>query len=75
MNQLDTVLKWTATALLIIGTGINSLGYYPEGPLVLLAGGVVWLIVSIRWREPALIVTNAVMAAVAAAGLGIVYFL
>ena len=74
MNQLDTVLKWTATALLIIGTGINSLGYYPEGPLVLLAGGVFWLIVSIRWREPALIVTNAVMAAVAAVGLMIVYF-
>jgi hypothetical protein len=29
------------------------------------------LIVSIRWREPALIVTNGIMAAVAVAGLAI----
>jgi hypothetical protein len=67
--MLNDTLKWLATGLLIIGTGINSLGYYPEGPLVLLSGGVVWLVVSIRWREPALIVTNGVMAAVALAGL------
>jgi hypothetical protein len=67
--MLNDILKWLATGLLIIGTGINSLGYYPAGPLVLLSGGVVWLVVSIRWREPALIVTNGVMAVVAAAGL------
>ena len=69
--MLNNILKWTATVLLIIGTGVNSLGYYPQGPLILLAGGVIWLAVSIRWREPALIVTNGIMAAVAVAGLAI----
>lgn len=73
--MLDNVLKWLATGLLIVGTGINSLGYYPLGPLVLLAGGVVWLVVSIRWREPALIVTNSVMSAVGALGLAANYLL
>jgi hypothetical protein len=67
--DLNSILKWLGTVTLIIGTGINSLGYYPLGPLVLLLGGVFWLAVSIRWREPALIVTNGVMFATGAAGL------
>ena len=67
--MLNSILKWTATVLLIIGTGVNSLGYYPQGPLILLLGGAFWLAVSIRWREPALIVTNAVMFVTAAVGL------
>lgn len=67
-------LKWAATVLLIIGTGINSFGYYPAGPLILLAGGLLWLVVSIRWRESALIVTNAVMTVVSVAGLALHYW-
>jgi hypothetical protein len=59
--KLDVVLKWIATVLLIAGTAVNNLGYQPEGPLVLLVGGVLWLAVSLMWREPALIVTNVVM--------------
>lgn len=55
------MLKWTATAVLIAGTAINSLGYYPAGPLLLIAGGLIWLVVSIRWREPALVATNSLM--------------
>jgi hypothetical protein len=67
--DLNSVLKWLGTVTLIIGTGVNSLGLYPAGPLILLLGGAFWLVVSIRWREPALIVTNAVMFVTAAAGL------
>lgn len=73
--KTDDYLKWAATALLIIGTGVNSLGFYPAGPLILAAGGVLWLIVSLMWREPALIVTNGVMLATGLAGLAWVYFL
>lgn len=73
--KTDDYLKWAATVLLIIGTGVNSLGIYPAGPLILAAGGVLWLIVSLMWREPALIVTNAVMLATGLAGLAWVYFL
>ncbi len=73
--KIDDYLKWAATVLLIIGTGVNSLGYYPLGPLILAAGGVLWLAVSIMWREPALIVTNAVMLVTGLVGLAWVYFI
>lgn len=73
--KIDHVLKWLATVLLIIGTGVNSLGVYPAGALILAAGGVLWLVVSLMWREPALIVTNAVMLITGVAGLAWVYFI
>ena len=59
--MIDNILKWSATVVLIVGTAVNNLGYQPAGPLLLLAGGAIWLAVSIRWKEPALIATNAVM--------------
>ena len=65
----DTFLKWTATVILIIGTGINALGFYPAGPIILVIGSFIWLIVSCMWNEPALIVTNLVLCVVGAAGL------
>jgi hypothetical protein len=70
MNKtLDWYIKWLATAILIVGTAINSMGYYPLGPIVLAVGGVLWLAISIYWREPSLIVTNAVMTVTGLAGL------
>ncbi len=66
---MDGYLKWAATITLIIGTVINSAGYYPQGPIVLLLGGLMWLAVAIRWREPALIATNAIMGLAGTAGL------
>jgi hypothetical protein len=69
MNKLDWYAKWTATAILIVGTAVNSLGYYPAGPLILALGGVIWLAVSIYWREPSLITTNAVMLVTGLVGL------
>lgn len=56
-------LKWLATATLIFGSFINSAGFYPLGPLILILGGIFWLIVAVLWKEPALIVTNAFMVA------------
>ena len=67
--DLNSILKWLGTVTLILGTAVNSLGYYPAGPVILLAGGIFWLAVSIRWCEPALIVTNLVMLITSAAGL------
>lgn len=63
MIKVDQILKWVATATLITGTVINA-GFpdmYPLGPLVLASGGYIWLIVSIMWRDYALIATNLVM--------------
>ena len=72
--QFDVVMKWSATAVLIVATALNSLGYYPVGPILYLVGGLMWLSVSIMWREWSLIVTNAVLAGVNAAGLIIKHF-
>jgi len=73
--KLDTLLKWTATLTLIVGTAINSLGFYPAGPIVLVVGGIIWLIVSIMWKEPALIVTNSVLSLVGIGGLFIAHLI
>ena len=66
--------KWIATVILIIGTGVNSLGYYPLGPIILIIGGFIWLAVSIAWREYSLILTNGVMSLTGIAGLLWKYF-
>lgn len=73
-KDLNFYLKWLATVTLIVGTGVNSLGFYPAGPIILIVGGLVWMIVSIRWKEPALIVTNAIMSLTAIVGVVYNYF-
>ena len=72
-SGLDKYLKWVATLFLMIGVGANSLAIYPAGPLFTLAGGLTWLIVSIMWREAALITTNVVLSAITVIGLYITY--
>ena len=62
--MLNTYIKWIATAILIIGTAVNGLGYYPEGPAMLVLGGFLWLIVAVRVKDAPLIVTNLVMSTV-----------
>ena len=61
--KMDQILKWVATATLIVGTVFNA-GFpdlYPVGPLILAAGGYIWLVVSVMWKDWALIATNTVM--------------
>jgi hypothetical protein len=67
--ELDFTQKlgWLATVTLIIASGVNGLGFYPAGPLMLALGGAIWLWVSVRMRNWPLIVNNAVLLAV---GLG-----
>jgi len=67
MNTLNTV-KWTATALLIIGFGLVSAGFYTAIYIQLL-GGVLWLAASIIMRDTPLIVTNGVMTLAGVIGL------
>ena len=72
--KTDQILKWVATGILIVGSLVNSLGYYPAGPMILGLGALVWLIVSIMWKEMSLVVTNLIFAIVTAIGL-IIYYL
>ena len=69
MNKTNAILKWTATAILIVGTGVNGLGIYPLGPALLVLGGFIWLAVAIRIKDAPLIVTNLVMATVGLAAI------
>lgn len=71
--KLDTFLKWTATTVLIVGTGINAFGIYPLGAIILALGGLIWLAVSCMWREPSLIVTNGVLFLVGTGGIVLNY--
>jgi hypothetical protein len=65
----DIILKWIATVILIIGSVVNSLGYYPAGPIVLITGSAIWLIVSFMWKESALIITNGALVIVSSVAL------
>jgi hypothetical protein len=73
-DQITIWLEWVGTVILILGTAVNSMGYYPQGPILLCIGGVFWLIVSIRWRKASLIVVNTIMMATALTGLLWRYF-
>jgi len=64
-------LSWLATAILIVGSGVNGLGIYPLGPLMLAGGGLIWLAVAVMMRNWPLIITNAVMSTV---GLGTIFY-
>jgi hypothetical protein len=73
--KVDVYLKWIATATLVVGSFINSAfpELYPIGPIILIVGGAIWLVVSCIWREWSLIITNSVMTLVAVAGMAYYY--
>lgn len=66
---MTNTFKWLATTICIIGAFINAMGIYPLGPIILLLGGVIWLGVSIAWKENSLIITNIAMTLVTVIGL------
>ena len=68
------ILEWIATTILIVGTAVNSLGYYPQGPILLCVGGAIWLAISIEWRKISLIVVNGVMLLTGLIGLIVHYW-
>ena len=65
--MLDAI-KWTATITLIAGSYINAAGY-TAGPIVLIAGGVLWLIASFMMKDRPLIATNLMMTLAGSLGL------
>jgi hypothetical protein len=67
--KLDFYLKWLATAFICVGALLISINIYPLGPIVSLTGTVLWLIVSVMWREKSLILVNAVVLIIYTVGL------
>jgi len=69
MKKLDWYIKWAATTVICAGALCTSLNIYPLGPLLLNIGTVLWLIVSIMWREASLIAVNAIVLVIYTTGL------
>ena len=58
-RQVDSILKWTATVLILIGAVLTSLAVDPVNIYVMNVGTLLWLIWALRIRDKALIVVNA----------------
>jgi hypothetical protein len=63
-----SVLKWSATAALILGFGAVSAGFY-EFIYLQLLGGALWFTASVIMRDVPLMVTNGVMTLAGVLGL------
>lgn len=68
-KDLVFYIKWTATAIMIVGAACTSINIYPLGPALLNVGSFLWLVVAIAWREWSLIVINATLLAIYTIGL------
>lgn len=67
--QMNDFLKWTATAITILGAVLTSLNIYPLNVIAFNLGSVLWLIFAIRIKENSLVVVNAGMLLVYVFGL------
>lgn len=61
------ILKWTATAFLILGFGLFSAGV-SGGWYLQILGGLIWLSAGIRMNDKPIIITNGAMTAVGIIG-------
>jgi hypothetical protein len=69
MKNIDTWLKWLATACLIIGAVLTTVDIRPLNIWLFNIGNLAWLIVGIMWREWSLVVLNIVLIAIYAYGI------
>jgi hypothetical protein len=61
------VLKWAATAFLILGFGLFSAGV-AVGWYLQILGGLIWLTAGIRMKDKPIIITNGAIIAVGIIG-------
>lgn len=69
-RQVDSILKWTATVLILIGAVLTSLAIDPWNIYLMNAGTLIWLIWALRIRDNALIVVNAGLLVIYMMGVG-----
>ena len=67
--MLNTVLKWTACCVTLVGALLTSLEMHTVNREILTVGGILYLIWSVRIREWNLIVINAALILIYAVGL------
>ena len=61
------ILKWTATAALVVGFGLFSAGV-DFGWYIQIGGGVLWTMAALRMNDKPLLITNVVMITVGIIG-------
>ena len=69
----NNVIKWIATACLIVGFGMVSAGFF-DWIYLQLFGGVLWFTAAVIMRDLPLMVTNGVMTSAGVLGLLYQYF-
>jgi hypothetical protein len=67
-RQIDSLLKWTGTALTLAGAVLTSLAIDPINVYLLNAGSVLFLVWAVRIRDTALIAVNAGLLTIYAVG-------
>ena len=69
-RQIDAILKWTATVLILIGAILTSMAVDPWNIYIMNVGTLIWLIWALRIRDNALIVVNAGLLVIYLMGVG-----
>ena len=68
-KQVEFFFEWGSTFILLCGAALTSLNVYPMNVFLSLAGNLGWLVVSLMWRKPSLIVIQLVISVIYVAGL------
>lgn len=68
-SKIEFVFEWGSTFILLCGAALTSLNIYPMNVFMSLAGNLGWLVVSLMWRKPSLIVIQLVITVIYVAGL------
>ena len=68
-KQVEFFFEWGSTIILLCGAALTSLNIYPMNVFLSLAGNLGWLVVSVMWRKPSLIVIQLVITVIYVAGL------
>jgi len=58
MKKLDFVLKWLATAVIVLATLCNAFDIEQLNKILFLIGCGLWTWVGILWRQPSLWILN-----------------
>lgn len=68
-KRIEVILEWLATAITVAGAVCAALNIYPWSAVLLNAGALLWLIVSVMWRKWSLIAINTTLLAIYTTGL------
>ena len=68
-QRVEFFFEWGSTFILLCGAALTSLNIYPMNVFLSLAGNLGWLVVSLIWRKPSLIVIQLVISFIYVAGL------